>query len=150
MPKVKTNKTAAKRFKISGTGKMMFEKSRLNHLMMNKKRGGRVRRMNQEGVVCAGERNKTRRLLPNRTMAVRAEVPARVKAGARRVRRRRRRRRARAAGVEGAAARQPLARPDRLPRKSECAALSTANGMRSSKISTSSSGRPAPPSRPPR
>jgi large subunit ribosomal protein L35 len=65
MPKVKTNKTAAKRFKITSTGKMMFEKSRLNHLMMNKKRGGRIRRMNQEGVVCGGERNKVKRLLPN-------------------------------------------------------------------------------------
>jgi large subunit ribosomal protein L35 len=65
MPKCKTNKTAAKRFKISGTGKMMFEKSRLNHLMISKKDGGRVRRMNQEGVVSKGERNKIKRLLPN-------------------------------------------------------------------------------------
>ena len=65
MPKAKTNKTAAKRFKISGTGKLMFEHSRLNHLMMNKKRGGRIRRMQQEGVVQGGERNKIKRLLPN-------------------------------------------------------------------------------------
>jgi large subunit ribosomal protein L35 len=65
MPKVKTNKTAAKRFKITGTGKLMFQHSRLNHLMMNKKRGGRVRRMNQDGMVFAGEMKKTRRLLPN-------------------------------------------------------------------------------------
>jgi large subunit ribosomal protein L35 len=65
MPKVKTNKTAAKRFKITGTGKMMYEHSRLNHLMMNKKGGGRIRRMNQEGVVQGGERNKVKRLLPN-------------------------------------------------------------------------------------
>lgn len=65
MPKCKTNKTAAKRFKISGTGKFMFEHSHLNHLMMCKKRGGRIRRMNQEGVVCGGERHKVKRLLPN-------------------------------------------------------------------------------------
>jgi large subunit ribosomal protein L35 len=65
MPKVKTNKTAAKRFKISATGKLMFERSRLNHLMMNKKDGGRVRRMQQEGEVFKGEVKKTRRLLPN-------------------------------------------------------------------------------------
>ncbi|HEU4753789.1 MAG TPA: 50S ribosomal protein L35 [Armatimonadota bacterium] len=65
MPKVKTSKTAAKRFKISGTGKLMFEKSRLNHLMMSKKDGGRVRRMNQEGVVTTGERRRIKRLLPN-------------------------------------------------------------------------------------
>lgn len=65
MPKVKTNKTAAKRFKFTGTGKMMFEHSRLNHLMMNKKNGGRVRRMNQDGQVQGGERDKVKRLLPN-------------------------------------------------------------------------------------
>lgn len=65
MPKVKTNKTAAKRFKISGTGKLMFEHSRLNHLMMCKKNGGRTRRMGQEGEVFAGEVKKTKRLLPN-------------------------------------------------------------------------------------
>ena len=65
MPKVKTNKTAAKRFKVTGSGKLMFEHSRLNHLMMNKKRGGRARRMRQEGVLESADRDKTRRLLPN-------------------------------------------------------------------------------------
>lgn len=65
MPKVKTNKTAAKRFKITGTGKVMFEHSRLNHLMIHKKNGGRVRRMNQDGQVVKGEIPKLKRLLPN-------------------------------------------------------------------------------------
>ena len=65
MPKVKTSKTAAKRFRITGTGKVMFERSHLNHLMMCKKRGGRTRRMNQDGVVVSGEMNKIKRLLPN-------------------------------------------------------------------------------------
>jgi large subunit ribosomal protein L35 len=65
MPKVKTNKTAAKRFKITGTGKLMFERSRLNHLMMCKKNGGRARRMRLEGEVVSAERAKIRRLLPN-------------------------------------------------------------------------------------
>ena len=65
MPKVKTNKTAAKRFKITGTGKLMFERSHLNHLMMCKKDGGRARRMGLEGEVFKGEVKKTRRLLPN-------------------------------------------------------------------------------------
>jgi large subunit ribosomal protein L35 len=65
MPKCKTNKTAAKRFKITGTGKMMFEHARLNHLMMAKKNGGRARRMGIEGVVQTGERHKVKRLLPN-------------------------------------------------------------------------------------
>lgn len=65
MPKCKTNKTAAKRFKITGTGKAMFQHSRLNHLMICKKNGGRARRMNQDGQVVKGEMPKLRRLLPN-------------------------------------------------------------------------------------
>jgi large subunit ribosomal protein L35 len=65
MPKCKTNKTASKRFKITCTGKVMYEKSHLNHLMMAKKDGGRARRMKLEGVVCAGDMRKVKRLLPN-------------------------------------------------------------------------------------
>ena len=65
MPKIKTNKTAAKRFKITGTGKVMYEHSHLNHLMMSKKNGGRVRRMNQDGVLSSADKAKTQRLLPN-------------------------------------------------------------------------------------
>lgn len=65
MPKVKTNKTAAKRFKVTGTGKVMYEKSHQNHLMMSKKRGGRIRKMRQDGVLDAGDMAKLKRLLPN-------------------------------------------------------------------------------------
>ena len=65
MPKCKTNKTAAKRFKITGTGKFMYEHSRLNHLMTSKKDGGRARRMRQDGQVLGGEIDKIKRLLPN-------------------------------------------------------------------------------------
>lgn len=65
MPKCKTNKTAQKRFKITKTGKVLYEHSRLNHLMMNKKNGGRIRRMQQEGQVQGGQVNQVKRLLPN-------------------------------------------------------------------------------------
>ncbi len=65
MPKVKTNKTAAKRFKITGTGKVMYEKSHQNHLMMCKKRGGRIRKMRLDGVLDPGDLRKVQRLLPN-------------------------------------------------------------------------------------
>jgi len=65
MPKVKTNKTAAKRFKLTGTGKLMYNKSHRNHLMMCKKDGGRARRMGAEGQVLGGEIAKVKRLLPN-------------------------------------------------------------------------------------
>jgi len=66
MPKVKTNKTAAKRFKVSGTGKLLFEHARLNHLKLKKHGGGRLRRMKIEGEVKQpGERQRIRRMLPN-------------------------------------------------------------------------------------
>lgn len=64
MPKVKTNKTAAKRFKISGTGKLMHGHARMNHLKVNKRRS-RIRRLTQEGEVLGGTRDRIRRMLPN-------------------------------------------------------------------------------------
>jgi large subunit ribosomal protein L35 len=64
MPKVKTSKTAAKRFKITGTGKLMFEHSLLNHLKI-RKRKSRLRRMHIDGQATGGERAKVRRMLPN-------------------------------------------------------------------------------------
>ncbi len=65
MPKCKTSKTAAKRFKLTGTGKIRFECSHLNHLMSCKKDGGRARRMRAGGEVCKGDMDRVRRLLPN-------------------------------------------------------------------------------------
>jgi large subunit ribosomal protein L35 len=44
MPKLKTRKTAAKRFKVSATGKLMRRSTKLNHLM-RKKNGGAKRRL---------------------------------------------------------------------------------------------------------
>ncbi len=65
MPKCKTNKTAAKRFKITGTGKLRYESARKNHLMFCKKDGGRARRMEQGGEVLGADRQRVRRMLPN-------------------------------------------------------------------------------------
>ena len=65
MPKCKTNKTAAKRFKLTGTGKLMYQHSHLNHLMFCKKDGGRARRMRQDGQLDPGDLRKAQRLLPN-------------------------------------------------------------------------------------
>jgi large subunit ribosomal protein L35 len=64
MPKVKTNKTAAKRFKISGTGKILHGHARMNHLKVNKRKG-RLRRLTVEGEVTGGTRDRIRRMLPN-------------------------------------------------------------------------------------
>lgn len=62
MPKVKTNKTAAKRFKITGTGKLMHRHARVNHLMICKRKSRR-RRLGMDGQVVRGEAKKIRRML---------------------------------------------------------------------------------------
>ena len=63
MPKIKTRKTAAKRFKITGTGKILFNSTRLNHLMMSKSTSRR-RRLQAGGEVVKGEARKVRRMIP--------------------------------------------------------------------------------------
>ncbi|HEY3299014.1 MAG TPA: 50S ribosomal protein L35 [Armatimonadota bacterium] len=63
MPKIKTRKTAAKRFKISGTGKILRGNTGRGHLMM-KKCGSRRRRLSMDATVFAGETQKIRRMVP--------------------------------------------------------------------------------------
>ena len=62
MPKLKTNKTAVKRFKVTGTGKILRRKSHNNHQFLHKK-ASRKRRLEQEPEVFQGERKRVRRLL---------------------------------------------------------------------------------------
>jgi large subunit ribosomal protein L35 len=64
MPKIKTHKTAAKRFKVTGTGKLMRRNARKGHLMINKS-GSRHRRLDMDSKVSAGEVQKIHRLVPN-------------------------------------------------------------------------------------
>jgi large subunit ribosomal protein L35 len=63
MPKMRTNKTAAKRIKITGTGKMMRRHTRRGHLMINKD-PNRKRFLRTEEQLTGGEADKMRRLLP--------------------------------------------------------------------------------------
>ncbi|HRJ27974.1 MAG TPA: 50S ribosomal protein L35 [Fimbriimonadaceae bacterium] len=62
MPKLKTHKTAAKRFKITGSGKITRRKSYNNHMFFNKS-GAQKRRLEQEPELFKGERKRVRRLL---------------------------------------------------------------------------------------
>jgi large subunit ribosomal protein L35 len=62
MPKIRTNKTAAKRFKISGTGKITRTKAYNSHQFLHK-RASRKRRLEQEPEVFQGELKRMRRLL---------------------------------------------------------------------------------------
>ena len=59
----KTKKSIAKRFKISGTGKLMRLHTRRNHLMINKD-PNRKRALVNEAEVTGGEALKIKRMLP--------------------------------------------------------------------------------------
>lgn len=65
MPKIRTRKTAAKRFTITSTGKIMRQHARKGHLMM-KKSGSRKRRLSLESTVRQGEKKKVYRMLATR------------------------------------------------------------------------------------
>ncbi len=63
MPKIKTNRAAAKRFKRTGSGKYMFAKSHASHILTKKTRK-RKRALRQQQVLDATNRKAVKRLLP--------------------------------------------------------------------------------------
>jgi large subunit ribosomal protein L35 len=62
MPKMKTDRGAAKRFKITGTGKIRRRKANRSHLL-EKKSSVRTRRLGRETDVSPADRREIRRLL---------------------------------------------------------------------------------------
>jgi large subunit ribosomal protein L35 len=50
MPKIKTSRSAAKRFKFTKTGKVKHKRANLRHLLTSKSRG-RKRRLGQAGML---------------------------------------------------------------------------------------------------
>ena len=62
MPKMKTHRGAARRFRVTKTGKLVRRQSRLNH-ELEKKTPARKRRLGREVEVAAGDRRGVRRLL---------------------------------------------------------------------------------------
>ena len=62
MPKLKTNKTAAKRFKVTGSGKITRRKSCNNHMFLHKS-GSQKRRLESEPEVFKGEQKRVKRML---------------------------------------------------------------------------------------
>ncbi len=62
MPKVKTNSSAKKRFKVTGTGKIMFQKPFKRHIL-TKKSTKRNRAMRKDGLVAAPNLHFVKRLL---------------------------------------------------------------------------------------
>ena len=62
MPKMKTHRGAAKRFKISGGGKILRKQAGVSHLLEHKP-GQRKRRQQREAEVSKADRRRVRRML---------------------------------------------------------------------------------------
>ena len=62
MPKMKTDRGAAKRFKITGTGRIRRRRANRSHLL-EKKPSTRTRRLARETEVSSADRREVRRLL---------------------------------------------------------------------------------------
>jgi len=63
MPKMKTNRGAAKRFKLTGTGKIKRKKGFANHIL-TKKSTKRKRGLRQSIIVGASDKKAIARLIP--------------------------------------------------------------------------------------
>ena len=64
MPKIKTNRAAAKRFKKTGTGKIVYRKSCGSHIL-TKKTTKRKRSLRKPRLIAQSDRKEIRLLLPN-------------------------------------------------------------------------------------
>ena len=62
MPKMKTHSGAAKRFRLTGTGKVMRRRANRNHLLEHKSTK-RTRRLSSDQVVAASDVRKIKKLL---------------------------------------------------------------------------------------
>ena len=63
MPKIKTKKGAAKRYRITKNGKVLINKMGKNHIL-TKKNAKRKRRLGQAGVLKKCETKKIYRMMP--------------------------------------------------------------------------------------
>lgn len=63
MPKLKTRKAAAKRFRVSGSGKLMRRKTFRNHLLEHKSKS-RIRRLTGAALVDERDAENVHRMLP--------------------------------------------------------------------------------------
>jgi len=63
MPKIKTHRGAAKRFKITGSGKVQRKRAFLRHILSTKTRKQK-RRLRQSALVAATDVKAIKRLIP--------------------------------------------------------------------------------------
>ncbi len=64
MPKIKTNRSAAKRFRKTGTGKIVYKKSCASHIL-TKKTTKRKRSLRKKRIIDKVNQKEIRLLLPN-------------------------------------------------------------------------------------
>jgi large subunit ribosomal protein L35 len=64
MPKIKTNRSAAKRFKLTGTGKIRYSRMGKRHLLASKSRK-RKRHLRTDGILGPADTMRIRRQLAN-------------------------------------------------------------------------------------
>ncbi len=64
MPKIKTNRSAEKRFSLTGSGKVKRRRKNKRHIL-TKKDAKRKRRLGQPALVHSANMKKVKRLLPN-------------------------------------------------------------------------------------
>ncbi len=63
MPKMKTRRSAAKRFKTSSTGRIRHRRAGKVHMKVGKKPGTRLRRLSGTKDVAPGDRRRVRKML---------------------------------------------------------------------------------------
>ena len=64
MPKIKTNKAAAKRYGFTGTGKIKRTKANRRHLLANKTKRQKLTARIQDGLADKTKEKQIKRLLP--------------------------------------------------------------------------------------
>jgi large subunit ribosomal protein L35 len=67
MPKLKTNRSAAKRFKLTGSGKIARRRQGLRHIL-TKKNAKRKRRLGQGALVDSANESAVKRMVPKATL----------------------------------------------------------------------------------
>ena len=63
MPKMKTNRNAAKRFRRTASGKIRRKKAFKNHIL-TKKSSKRIRQLRRDGMLESGDEARMKKILP--------------------------------------------------------------------------------------
>jgi large subunit ribosomal protein L35 len=62
MPKMKTRRGAAKRFKLTGTGRIRRNKANHSHMLIRRSKSAK-RKMRKAGYIVSAEKNRVRKML---------------------------------------------------------------------------------------